>query len=58
MTAELVVRVSVTTVVVSTELRYRRPIARLLWAFVGPVHRLVIPYLLRRAVSSLPGSTN
>jgi hypothetical protein len=58
MTAELVLRSSVTTVVVTTNLDYVRPIARLLWAVVGPIHRRVLPYLLKRAVSSLPGATS
>ena len=33
-----------------TSVTYRRPVvARLVWAAVGPVHRRVGPYLLRRA---------
>ena len=35
---------------ISTYLFYRRPrLARLLWAAVGPLHRRIAPYLLRRA---------
>jgi hypothetical protein len=43
---------------VTTNLHYVRPIARLLWAVVGPIHRRVLPYLLKRAVSSLPRATS
>ncbi len=36
-----------------TSITYRRPVvARLAWAAVGPVHRRVGPYLMRRATAS------
>jgi hypothetical protein len=37
----------------STFLFYKRPATRLLWIGVGPLHRAVAPYLLRRAAAAL-----
>jgi hypothetical protein len=36
----------------TTFLSYQRPLARFVWAIVGPVHRRVAPYLMERAASS------
>ncbi|HEY3509624.1 hypothetical protein [Kribbella sp. NPDC051137] len=35
----------------TTKVVYRRLGARLLWAFVLPIHKLTIPYVLRRAAA-------
>ena len=31
---------------------YRRPLARVVWAVVAPIHRAVVPFLLRRAAAA------
>jgi hypothetical protein len=36
-----------------TALRYERPVARPVWLLVGPLHRTLAPYLLRRAAVAL-----
>jgi hypothetical protein len=52
--AEIVARrTSPTTSGFSTFLFYKRPATRLLWMGVGPLHRAVAPYLLRRAAAAL-----
>jgi uncharacterized protein DUF2867 len=49
----LVARRTGSTAVLETSLTYRRSVlGRLVWAVVGPVHRKVGPYLLRRATAS------
>lgn len=40
-------------VVLKTFVFYRQPKARLIWRAVGPLHRTVAPYLLRRAAREL-----
>jgi hypothetical protein len=51
----LVARRTGSAAALETSVTYRRPlVARLVWAAVGPVHRRVGPYLLRRATAS-PG---
>ncbi|MBV8929593.1 MAG: DUF2867 domain-containing protein [Mycobacteriaceae bacterium] len=41
------------TAVLETSVRYRRPLlAPMLWTAVGPLHRVVAPFLLRRATSN------
>jgi hypothetical protein len=52
MTAGLVLRLSDSKAVLSTNVDYAGRMARLLWTFVGPIHRQAIPYLLKRAASS------
>ena len=52
--AVLVARRTRSTAKLETSVTYRRPtLARLVWAAVGPVHRRVGPYLLRRATASV-----
>lgn len=46
-------RTSATTAVATTFLFYERPLTRLLWRVVGPLHRRISPYLLGRAAASL-----
>jgi hypothetical protein len=46
-------RTSPTASAVSTYVFFTRQRARLIWAVVGPVHRRVAPYLLRRAARAL-----
>lgn len=49
----LVARRSRSAAALETAVTYRRPVlARLVWAVVGPVHRRVGPYLIRRATAS------
>lgn len=45
----LIARRSGGTARLTTQLHYRRPAARIVWAVVGPVHRRIAPYLLQRA---------
>jgi hypothetical protein len=41
------------TAVLETFVSYRRPVlARVVWATVAPIHRAVVPFLLRRAATS------
>jgi hypothetical protein len=54
MTSRLVMRLADSTDVWTTNVLYKKQRARPLWAAVGPIHRQVIPYLLRRATSD-PG---
>ena len=52
--AEIVARRrSATAATLTTSLFYRSRHAALLWAVVGPLHRRVAPYLLRRAAAHL-----
>lgn len=45
-------RAGPTSAVLETYVSYRRPVlGRIIWTAVGPVHRAVAPYLLRRAVA-------
>jgi hypothetical protein len=46
-------RTSPTRAAVTTCLFYQRPAARLMWVAVGPLHRRVSSYLLRRAADSM-----
>lgn len=46
-------RTSPRRLVVTTSLDFERPLARLLWMLVGPLHRLIAGYLLRRAAAFL-----
>ena len=57
--AEIVARrTSDRTATMTTFLFYRRRRTRLLWLLVGPLHRAIAPYLLRRAAAHLtrPGA--
>jgi hypothetical protein len=49
LSAHLVVRVHESHVLHATFVRYDRPPARIVWAVAAPVHRRVIPFLLRHA---------
>jgi hypothetical protein len=51
MTAQLILRVTSSTTVLTTHVYYTRSLARPLWAAVGLIHRQMIPYLLGRAAS-------
>ena len=46
-------RTSPTTAGFGTFLSYRHSAAPVLWRVIGPLHRAIAPYLLRRAASSL-----
>lgn len=48
--ARLVVSVTTTTVQVSTLVRYARPAARVVWAGIGPAHRIIVRVVLNRGV--------
>jgi hypothetical protein len=50
-TAEKVVRVDATRVVMTTFVRYERAAGRALWSAVTPVHHRTEPYLLGRAAA-------
>lgn len=50
-------RRSPTTAGFTTYLVYKRPITRLIWVAVGPLHRAIAPYLLARAASTLTGES-
>jgi hypothetical protein len=50
----LVARRTRSAAALETSVTYRRPVvARLVWVAVGPVHRRIGPYLLRRATASV-----
>jgi hypothetical protein len=49
LSAHLLVRVAHDEVAHVTFVRYDRPPARVLWMLATPLHRIVIPYCLRRA---------
>jgi deazaflavin-dependent oxidoreductase (nitroreductase family) len=49
--AELVVRVTNSTVGFATNISYARRATRLLWAVVRPIHQWIVPYLLKRAAT-------
>jgi uncharacterized protein DUF2867 len=51
MKAQLALHLSSSTAVWSTRVYYTQPLARPLWAAVGLIHRLMVPYLLGRAAS-------
>jgi hypothetical protein len=52
--AEIVARrTSDTTAAVTTFLFYKRRYTALLWLVIGPLHRRIVPYLLRRAAVRL-----
>jgi hypothetical protein len=55
--ARLILRLSGSTAVLSTRVHYARPLTRLLWTAIGPIHRQALPYLLRQGVSSLAGGS-
>lgn len=44
-------RVPAGTAILDTYVYYRRPAARMVWAFVSHLHRAVAPYLLERAAA-------
>jgi Protein of unknown function (DUF2867) len=44
-------RIPPSTAVLETFVNYRRPMARLVWAAVAPIHRAVVPVLLRGAAT-------
>lgn len=44
-------RVSAATATLDTYVYYRRPAARIIWAFVSHLHRAIAPYLLERAAA-------
>ncbi|MFB9384108.1 DUF2867 domain-containing protein [Pseudonocardia petroleophila] len=48
--ARLVVSVTPATVQVSTLVHYERPVARIVWAGVGPIHRIITRLVLDRGV--------
>ncbi len=45
-------RVPPSTARLETFVNYRRPMARLVWAAVAPIHRAVVPVLLRGAATA------
>lgn len=45
-------RVPPSTAALETFVSYRHPAARVVWAFVAPIHRAVVPVLLRRAAAA------
>ena len=45
-------RIPPSTAAVETFVSYRRPAARLIWAAVAPIHRAVVPVVLRRAATA------
>jgi hypothetical protein len=45
-------RIPPSTAALETFVSYRRPLARLVWAAVAPIHRAVVPVLLRRAATA------
>ena len=49
LSARLVVQVRESEVIHATLVRYERRAARIAWAAAAPIHRRVIPFLLRRA---------
>jgi Protein of unknown function (DUF2867) len=49
MTGHLVLRLDHPHAVITTVVLYRHRAARALWATVAPIHRQVVPYLLRHA---------
>lgn len=55
MTAQLILSIASSKVVLTTNVYYTRRLAHLLWAPVSLIHRQMIPYLLGRA-ASLPRS--
>ena len=49
-------RVPPSTAVLETFVSYRQPVlARIVWTAVAPIHRAVVPYLLRRAATASAG---
>jgi hypothetical protein len=54
MTARLVLRLTAGTAVMTTDVRFTRWPARLVWALALPVHRRLVPYLLGRAARRPP----
>jgi hypothetical protein len=46
-------RTSPTTAALATFLQYEHAAAPVLWRVIGPLHRTIAPYLLRRAAASL-----
>ena len=52
LSAHLVVHVQDRRVVHATFVRYERRPARILWTAAAPIHRRVVPYLLRRAAAN------
>ena len=51
-------RTSPTTSTLTTFLLYERRQMRLLWLVVGPLHRAIAPFLLRRAAAALTASAS
>ncbi|QKG19566.1 DUF2867 domain-containing protein [Actinomadura verrucosospora] len=49
MTARLTLRLDGGAAHWATSVSYRRGSGRVLWAVVAPIHRLMVPYLLKRA---------
>ena len=45
-------RVPPSTAALETYVSYRHPAARVVWPFVAPIHRAVVPVLLRRAAEA------
>jgi len=52
--ARLRLRVSDDEIEWATWVRYEHTAARIVWAGVGPIHRRIVPYVLRRAVAQAP----
>ena len=51
----LVLRVQDSSIVLATFVRYERRPAPIVWGVAQPIHRRVVPYLLRRAATHPPG---
>ena len=45
-------RIPPSTAALETFVSYRRPVARVVWAAVAPIHRAVVPVLLRRVATA------
>jgi hypothetical protein len=45
-------RIPPSTAALETFVSYRRPVARVVWPAVAPIHRAVVPVLLRRAATA------
>jgi hypothetical protein len=45
-------RIPPSTAALETFVSFRRPVARVVWAAVAPIHRAVVPVLLRRAATA------
>jgi hypothetical protein len=48
-------RIAPSAAALETFVSYRRPLARVVWAVVAPIHRAVVPVLLQRAATAFGG---